>query len=179
MSGIRCDAVMTAGRGCHAPLEERIDHLGRIHWTCPRCEARKAGRCWKCNRRRENPHHLAIFCNACRDESLRQAKAAWLSEPINQLKQARTAAVYRKRPEVKARKMELLEQFKAKHPEKKAEYAAKARARYHERKAADPEYVARRQAQRRARFAADPERHERDRERRRIKYWEKKLAGDS
>lgn len=179
MGGIRCDAVMTAGRGCHAPLEERIDHLGRVHWTCPRCEARKAGRCWQCNRRRENPHYLAIFCNACRDRSLRLAKAAWLSEPINQAKRARLEALYRQRPEVKARKVELVQAYKAKHPEKRAEYAAKARERYHAKKAQDPDYVARRAAQRRERLAANPEQVAADRARRRAKYWEKKIAGDS
>lgn len=170
---------MTAGRGCYTPLEARIDHLGRVHWTCPRCEARKAGRCWKCNRRRENANPLAIFCNACRDESLRLAKAAWLLEPINQQKRARMEALYRQRPEVKARKLERLHQFNAKHPEKRAEYAAKARERYRRKKAQDPDYMARRAAQARARYAETPERQEQERARRRAKYWEKKFRGDS
>ncbi len=170
---------MTAGRGCHAPLEGRIDRLGRVHWTCPRCEARKAGRCWKCNRRRENPHHLAIFCNACRDESVRLAKAAWLLEPINKQQRARHAALYRKRPEVAARKGEVMEKYRQTHPDYLQRQAARARERYHKQKAADPTYLARRAAQRRARLAADPELLEQDRARRRTTYWQKKDAGGS
>ena len=180
MHGLRCDAVMTRGRGCHAPLEERIDRLGRVEWICRRCEARKAGYCWQCGRRRENSHPLAVFCTACAAASIRKAQAAWLLEPANRAKKARADALYRARAEVAARKREIMESYRENNPGYRKKDAARARQRYQEKKAKDPTYLARRAAQRRARMAAKPELLERERSRQRVKYWaNKEEAGGS
>jgi hypothetical protein len=102
VNSARCDRKRPGWSGtCGAPMQERIDHLGRILWQCPRCTWQEAGRCWRCSQPRENTSSRASLCAACRVVRRREATARRDKDPAR--KHQRRAGERRRQRSAKRR----------------------------------------------------------------------------
>lgn len=91
---------------CGAPLEVRIDRIGRTRIICPKCERRRAGLCLTCPRPIEGDRKRgASWCATCRRKHTSKRKN--LRERLNPEKHA--ARTRRKRRELLARMHRALE----------------------------------------------------------------------
>jgi alpha-L-fucosidase len=61
MSSLRCELV-----SCRTLLVERTDRVGRLHFDCPACLRRKAGRCATCQNQVDGKLGVAKYCAPCR-----------------------------------------------------------------------------------------------------------------
>lgn len=66
MNAPRCDVRRPGGRLCPGVLTFHTDTLGRVHWTCPRCARRHAGRCADCPCDVDGQVGKAERCARCR-----------------------------------------------------------------------------------------------------------------
>ena len=133
-------------------MRERVDQIGRVHWICHRCVWRAAGRCWQCGRPREKPGPRAAYCRRCKMDRDNQFRLVSTLEPEQVIRRRQWDKRARQRPGHRERNTQHKRQWIAAHPDKKAEYAEKARLRYHAKRA-DPAWWDRIKAQQRARYA--------------------------
>lgn len=133
-------------------MTDVVDEIGRVRWHCPRCEARAAGRCWQCGKRREKTNKAAAYCNRCKRARDRQSQRVSREQPEQRERVRRYDAAKRKRPGYRERNTAHKREWMARHPDKFAEYAAKARAKYHAKRA-DTAWWEREKAIRRERYA--------------------------
>ena len=82
MSGLRCDIGRPGGRVCGAVLIDRVDAIGRVHWSCPKCTRRKAGVCIDCPRPIVGRPGIAERCARCRARALRRDNRTWRSRDV-------------------------------------------------------------------------------------------------
>lgn len=73
----RCDVRRARGLRCGGTLVDTIDRLGRVRWSCPKCERRKAGICQDCPRPVCGQRGKAETCADCRAKRSREADRAW------------------------------------------------------------------------------------------------------
>ena len=102
--------------GCGARIEERLDSIGRLTFACPNCERNKRGVCRDCPRHLTNPR--ALRCEPCRIKRLRErhnrsCRKSWWKRHDEVLARQRA---YAQRPEVRARRLAKLAEYRAQHP---------------------------------------------------------------
>jgi hypothetical protein len=151
-TAMRCDHILPPGRRCNAPMREGMDGIGRVIWTCERCAARAAGRCWQCGKRRQNQSEAAAYCRPCKVRRERASQKASASTPEQRRRKREHDRKRRLNPAYQAYNTAHKRAWMAAHPEKFAEYAEKARVRWHEKKA-DPAWWEQQKARQRARYA--------------------------
>lgn len=133
-------------------MRDVIDALGRVRWHCPRCTARAAGKCWQCGKRRENPSKAAAYCATCKTARERQSQRVSRQQPEQRERARRRGIIRRQKPGFREQNTQKKREWMDKHPEKFAEYAAKARERWRELRQ-DPAWWERQKAMQRARYA--------------------------
>lgn len=69
---IRCTLV-----SCRGLLVERMDRLGRLHFDCPKCLRRKAGRCQRCPKPVDGTVGMALHCATCRRKHANEQSRRW------------------------------------------------------------------------------------------------------
>ena len=94
-----CDNIPSGWkRPCNTTLQHTVDHLGRLHFTCPRCEAVKRGKCWECALPRNRKAKKSILCQKCFDARRAAAKRKYEGGEKGKAAFAR----YRSKPQYKA-----------------------------------------------------------------------------
>lgn len=116
-----CNNRLTGRRGeCRNPMQEIMDSLGRVTWTCHRCEWTKQGFCWECGEKKEEKK---LYCAPCakkkqRAATLRHNKSAEYKKKSSEYFKKR----WHKDPEFKKRKTQLKKEWLERNPHKKEEY---------------------------------------------------------
>ena len=76
----RCHEWLTGIGTCETPKTTYRTATGYLA-VCPRCTARKMGRCWQCGGFRSNTHPQAVFCDACGKQRLKASNDASRTAP--------------------------------------------------------------------------------------------------
>ena len=123
LSNMLCENKLTGRHGtCGSVMKESMDMLGRIFWSCERCEAQAQGRCRSCGKARESKHKQAMYCNVCRKDKDKKSRSAHNAQPSAKLKSKLRSKRRSSDPVRAARMSELRKQWMEKHPHKRAEY---------------------------------------------------------
>ena len=120
-------------------MHEAIDDLGRVRWTCPRCQWRKAGRCWYCGAARTNDRRSGVYCERCATRNTNQKKQRYAKSEMGAHKRRLYERKRSKNPEIRARKAERLKVWRHADPQRLADLATKARERYWRKKRKEEE----------------------------------------
>lgn len=153
MSGPRCENVLPPGRVCTNPMRERVDLIGRVLWFCDRCAARAKGKCWQCGKPRQNPSEKAAYCTRCKHAREYRSKVISWMEPEQKRRRKLSDKRRRQKPGYQEKNTAHKRAWMAAHPEKFAEYAAKARDKWRQLRASDPDWWERQKAMQRAAYA--------------------------
>ena len=76
----RCEEWIT-GRGTCGEAKTTYRTATGFLAVCPRCTARKMGRCWQCGAFRSNTHPQAVFCDPCGKQHLKASNDASRTAP--------------------------------------------------------------------------------------------------
>lgn len=115
-----CDRKLPGRRGeCRNPMQESIDSLGRVSWTCLRCEQVAKGFCWECGEKKEGKR---IYCEPCGKKKQKEAIRRFMKTDEHK----RRSALYHKRkskdPEFKKKKSAQRKAWLERNPQKKEQY---------------------------------------------------------
>lgn len=159
MTSPRCDRRYNGRKdACGTPMHSYADAIGRVIWTCERCDWQRAGRCWRCGRPRQNLHLLASFCTTCRKASQQASNRRSQDDPAIAKERRDRDRIRSRTPERQAQRRA----WRAANPEKIK--------RYKRREALNPTPA---KKAREARHNADPVKRERKRQYALAKYYER------